>query len=344
MQRESDVHYPSEPLPVSPHSVNPRLRFLRSIGDGNVSYDQLLAFDREMARAAIEPFSNPQGKTETLLAKVASRLHLMWNLHRSSKGPIFVSFMGYSEYRIMPFSYGTEIIPYCFDCWPELYERWLSFFKRHRVRFAFFSARQSALHFAKALPSMKSVWLPEACDPFDYRPSKPWLERSIDVLEFGRKNEIYHARIMEPLARANKVHLYVRIKGQTTFSDSSREAFLEGLGESKISICFPSSQTHPERAGSIETVTHRYFQSMASKCLLLGHAPQELVDLFGYNPVIEVQQGDEFAQIESLLNTPNSHRDSIEKNYKRLLEVGTEKYRIDTLLRVLRDVAMLSCS
>jgi hypothetical protein len=33
---------------------------------------------------------------------------------------------------------------------------------------------------------------------------------------------------------------------------------------------------------------------MASKCLIVGHAPQELTDLSGYNPVIEVREGYEF--------------------------------------------------
>ena len=61
-----------------------------------------------------------------------------------------------------------------------------------------------------------------------------------------------------------------------------------GLANSRVSICFPQSITNPERCGKVETVTLRYFESMASKCLIVGKCPLELRDLFGYNPVIEV--------------------------------------------------------
>ena len=255
-------------------------------------------------------------------------------------GPVFVVFMGLSENKTLPFSCWTEIVPYCFDCWPNLYERWMSFFKRHRVRVAFFSARQSAQYFAGALPNMKSVWLPEATDPFEYFPTKSWSERDIDVLELGRKNHIFHEKLVEPLAKANRLHLFEKIRGEIIFPD--RTSFLNGLSRSKVSICFPCSQTHPERSGSVETVTHRYFESMASKCLIVGHAPQELIDLFGYNPVIEVREGHEFEQIESLLANPNAFLEIVDRNYRRLLEVGTWKHRVAKILETLRELPVRS--
>ena len=86
----------------------------------------------------------------------------------------------------------------------------------------------------------------------------------------------------------------------------------------------------------METVTHRYFESMASKCLIVGHAPKELTDLFGYNPVIEVQWGSEFGQIEQLLNNLGSFEDLVERNYLRLLEVGTWTSRVAKILDTLR--------
>jgi len=317
---------------------NPHLRFLRNAG-GQVSDYPLLSIDHAMEQVGIRSLSNRQSETEVFIAKVASRLRLMKNLHRSSTGPVFVGFIGCTESKTFPLSYWNEIIPYCFDCWPSFYERWMSMFKRHRVRIAFFSARQSAAYFADALPKMKSVWLPEATDPLDYCPSKSWSEKNIDVLELGRKNDLFHSKIQKPLAKANRTHLFERVKGKIIFLD--RSDFIEGLGRSRISICFPCSQTHPERSGSVETVTHRYFESMASKCLLLGHAPQELIDLFGYNPVIEVLWGHEFEQIESLLNDPHSDQGLVEQNYRRLLEVGTWTSRVATILDILRELPVL---
>jgi len=286
-----------------------------------------------MEQAGIEGLQNPQNDVEIFISKVASKLRLMRNLRRSSRGPVFVSFMGFSESKTFPLSYWTEIVPYCFDCWPAGYERWAAFFERHRVRLAFFSARQSAEYFSARLPKMEAIWLPEATDPSEYDPSVPWAQRHIDVLELGRKNDVFHEKIAKSLAEAGRVHLFERVKGQIIFPE--RSDLISGLAHSKISICFPCSQTHPERSGSVETVTHRYFESIASKCLILGHAPQELIDLFGYNPVIEVQKESPFDQVEHLLRNPGVLQDLVDQNYNRLLEVGTWKHRVETVIAVL---------
>jgi hypothetical protein len=67
----------------------------------------------------------------------------------------------------------------------------------------------------------------------------------------------------------------------------------------------------------------------------MGHAPQELIDLFGYNPIIEADRGHEFEQIESLLNGSDATERLIERNYMRLLEVGTWEIRVAEILNIL---------
>ena len=71
---------------------------------------------------------------------------------------------------------------------------------------------------------------------------------------------------------------------------------------------------------------------MASKCIIVGHAPQELIDLFGYNPVIEAEGGSEIAQIESILSNPDSYQGLVESNYERLLAVGTWEHRVRQIM------------
>jgi hypothetical protein len=259
------------------------------------------------------------------------RLQLTGNIKRASEGPVFVTCMSASNSQLLPFSYWTEIIPYCFDCWEPDYDLWKIFFLRHRVRLAFFSARQSAQHFASVLPEMSSEWLPEATDPSEYQPGKLLRDRNIDVLKLGRRHEQFHASVTQTLQTTKLVHLFERTKGEIVFPD--KESFRCGLGSTKISVCFPCSQTHAERSGSIETVTHRYFESMASKCVLLGHSPVELTDLFGYYPVIEVEPGGEVGQIESILSNLDSFQDLVERNYTRLLEVGTWRTRISAVIK-----------
>jgi hypothetical protein len=315
--------------------ATPRLRFLRTMESPRPATYSMYSLERALQQAGVEALPDSTSCPDSLAANVVYKFRWMWNFRRSSAGPVFVSYMTYLEKKTFPFSYWTEIIPYTFDCWPTYYDWWASFYKRERVRIAFISARQSAEHFAGAFPKMKAVWLPEAIDPDEYCASKPWGERDIDVLEMGRRFEPYHDRIVDRATQANLVHLYERNGIKSIFP--GRAELIDGLARTKLLVCFPRSITHPEEAEGVETVTYRYFQSMASKCLMLGHAPQELIDLFGYNPVIEVQDGNEFEQIEWLLNTLNSFSEVVEKNYARLHEVGTWRSRVKTIFDTLHE-------
>lgn len=316
-----------------------KLRFLTTTACPTVAYYPLLSLERALKAAGIPHLLNPQSEAEVFAAKAVSKLRLIRNLRHSSKGPVLVGFMGFSESKTLPFSYWTEIVPYCFDCWPASYERWASFFIGHHVRLAFFSARQSADYFGRSIPRMKSVWLPEATDSTEYNPTRSWSERDIDVLELGRRAEIYHNAVAARLAQQGRSHLFERVKGEIIFP--TRAALVDGLSRSRISVCFPCSQTHPERSGTVETVTHRYFESMAARCLIIGHAPQELIDLFGYNPVVEAEANNEAAQIEFILLHPSSFQSLVDRNYGQLLKCGTWTSRVSTILDVFRDLPAL---
>jgi hypothetical protein len=313
----------------------PPLRFLRTKETPKPSNYPLYSIDRAMEQAGVRALPDRASIPDCLPANLAYKFRWMWNFHRAAAGPVFVSYMGYLEKKTFPFSYWTEIVPYCFDCWPKYYDWWTSFYKRQRVRVAFISARQSAEYFAKTMPEMQSVWLPEAVDPSEYRASKPWAERDIDVLEMGRKYSLFHNRIAGKLAESKRVHLHQRTDGEVIFPH--RNDLVDGLSRTRIMICFPRCQTHPEDTGNVETVTYRYFQSMASKCLIVGHAPQELIDLFGYNPVIETEAGCEAEHIEWVLDHPDSYGALIERNYARLLEVGTWRSRVERILDVIGE-------
>ena len=125
------------------------------------------------------------------------------------------------------------------------------------------------------------------------------------------------------------------MKGQVVFP--SLDALVAGLGDTKLSIVFPSSMTHPGRSGHVETVTHKYFESMASRCVLVGHCPDELHDLFGYNPVIEVDWSDPAGHVRTILENLDAHVDLVERNFSRLLDVGTWDTRVQTLVAIFRN-------
>lgn len=319
------------------------LRFLRVTGyENNPSVYSMYALERAWERRGLRPVVNRQSRSEVVAAKLASKLRLMRNFYRSKQGPVLVAFMGYSESRLMPNCFGNEFIPYCFDCWSPMYARWEAFFRRHRVRVSMFSARQSAEYFRERIPEMRSVWLPEALDSSEYSTGTKLVQRDIDVLEIGRKMDSYHEAIIGPLRARGIRHLYETAKGKVVFPE--KHQLIDGLSRAKISICFPSAITHPARSGDVETVTLRYFEAMASRCILLGKCPAELSTLFGYNPVVEVQHGRQAEQLMEIIAAPDKYQSLVDENYRRLLEVGTWDRRVDEMLRFMEDGAELPSS
>ncbi len=173
--------------------------------------------------------------------------------------------------------------------------------------------------------------MPEATSPEDYRPEKNLADRSTDVLELGRKYDRYHSQIYESLRESGCSHLFEAAKGQKIFPND-KNCLAEGMGSAKISICFPGALTHHYAAG-IETTTHRYFETFASKCLPLGHAPDELVELFGYNPIIEADLERPFEQLYDILQSIDDYQGFVNRNHDRLLEVGTWDVRAAQILQ-----------
>jgi len=213
---------------------------------------------------------------------------------------------------------------YLFDAWPSSYDQIAKFTDHFHVRNLFVSSRQSALLLDKMSSSTNVHWIPEGVDPTRYH-HKPSNQRRIDVLQMGRKWDSYHERILQPIESAGYIYLFEKVKGQLVFP--SRQEFINGLSDTKISICFPSNITHPDRAGGVSTLTTRYLQSMASKCLVVGTPPPELNDLFGYPPIIEADLDNPAGQLKAILSQYEQYADLIESNYEAVCQNHTWERR-----------------
>jgi hypothetical protein len=55
---------------------------------------------------------------------------------------------------------------------------------------------------------------------------------------------------------------------------------------------------------------------MASRCLILGKLPHDMLHLFDYNPIVEIDEENPVAQIESILANFDTYIPLIEKNYE----------------------------
>ena len=243
-----------------------------------------------------------------------------------------------SEARTFPDSYWREPVPWIFDCWEPQFAAWERLLIRHRVQTAFFSARQAAAYFSERIAGLRTHWLPEACRPELYAGQRPLIERECVVLELGRKWNRLHERIREPLARAGIRHLYSDPGGgKMLFTDLS--ALISGLGNSAIMLCFPRSTTHPAEAGRIETMTQRYLEGIASGCLIVGRAPRELVDLFGFDPVVPLRMDEPLQHLLEIIGQLPQFQEQVQRAHRRLLEVGTFAQRAEAMLKVLNEEA-----
>jgi hypothetical protein len=226
---------------------------------------------------------------------------------------------------------------YMFDGWPR-YMPWLVDFADHfNVKAIFFSARQSCQLFNQHRigGEQRGHWLPEGIAPDDYA-GLPVEGKVIDVLEFGRRHEAYHNQIRPALQAARAAHVYAK-PGELLFP--SKHDLCHALSRTKICICFPSSVTDPERAEGVSTMTLRYLQAMISKCLVVGEAPLDIAEVFGYDPVIPYDNSDPAGQLLDVARNFDKYQPLVERNHAAVLSDHLWRNRLRSIRSLLTDAA-----
>ena len=212
------------------------------------------------------------------------------------------------------------------DVWQPKYEDVEKLIRKSGINLLLLSSFQATEHFRRLnIPNCKVHWVYETINTDEYY-NKLWDERRINILSFGRSYVKYHDKIYEGCKLNNINYMFherkdgrdVAIHGvkPSTLQFPTWEEFKNGLADAQICICFPKALTHPEVAGNVSTMTLRYLQAMASKCLLIGSAPLDMKYLFDYNPVIEVDWEDPVGQIKNILQNPAFYTELIERNYE----------------------------
>jgi hypothetical protein len=240
---------------------------------------------------------------------------------------LFDTFPDYARY---------EIVPMFWDCWPGYFDMVCAWLRRHKVQTAIFSSRQTAELIGDAFPEMNIIWCPEAVDASCYDMDKPLVERTIDLLEFGRSNEqVIQADVLDKAIVADKsvCHVCTRQNGKFIYTN---EQLYQAMGDAKVTIALPRSMTDPATAGNIETLTQRYWECMFSRMVMVGHAPQELIDFIGYNPVIELRD-DISAEnlIIDVLEHIEDYQELVDKNLATAQRLGSWTVRMSWLMEEL---------
>lgn len=221
-----------------------------------------------------------------------------------------------------------EIIPMIWDCWPCYFEKVCTWIKKHKVRTAIFTSSQTAEQMRERFPEMSIMYCPEGIDVSCYRKGRVLKERTIDLLEFGRSND----KVLKADFPNSVNHVCTKVNGKFVYSN---EQLYSAMGDAKITIALPRCMTQPEIAGDVETLTQRYWECMLSRIVMVGHAPKELIDLIGYNPVIEMDMDAPEQQIMDILAHIEDYQELVDKNRVYALRYGDWKLRMKDVMRFL---------
>lgn len=238
--------------------------------------------------------------------------------------PVSISFDTFPDYT------HYEIIPMIWDCWPMYFEKTCQWFIKHNVRTAIFTSSQTADRMKERFPEMNILAITEGIDSSKYKEGKNLNERSIDLLEFGRRNKI----VFDVSLPQNYTHLYSK-NGEHLFK--TEQDLVNGLADSKITICYPRCDTQPQKAGDIETLTQRYWEAMLSRIVIVGRAPKELIDLIGYNPVIEIGKENQTERIIDIINHINNYQSLVDRNKDTAKKMGSWDIRARQIMDWLRS-------
>ena len=249
----------------------------------------------------------------------------------------FDSFPDYARY---------EVVTMFWDCWPRYFEMTCEWLRKHQVKTAIFSSRMTAERMQERFPEMRVIWCPEAVDGSVYQKGKVLKDRKIDLLEFGRSNEkvlpagtfekAFDSSLGDTESKGLVLnHVCTKQNGKFIYTN---EQLYQAMGDAKVTIALPRSMTQPEMAGDIETLTQRYWECMFSRMVMVGHAPKELVDFIGYNPVIELREDiSAEALIREVLEHIEDYQALVDKNRETAERLGSWDVRMKWLMEELRE-------
>lgn len=232
-----------------------------------------------------------------------------------------------------------EIVPMLWDVWPSTWERMYKSFRLLDVKTVFTTSRQ-VKEMINRDTSIHAYWIPEGINEKKYSNNTQLKNRKFDIFEMGRRSVDYH-KVIEELAHDEKIIIAKtsNLNSDGTLNDKkiayTNEELYNIISETKIMVCFPQCDTNPGRAGNIETLTLRYWEAMLSGCLMIGRAPKELVDLIGYNPVIEVDWNNAQNQLHGILTDIEEFQLLADKNYKTAKESASWCFRMHYFIKKL---------
>lgn len=222
----------------------------------------------------------------------------------------------------LPYAFKGHIVPMLWDCWPDTWDKLARDLRLLRCRVCYVTSTDVANQLARRLPQIQFKYIHEGVSTDDYHAGDILTNRKIDVYELGDKHNYYHKRLIDNPRheRWNFVYNAERKQKGLQLTFDSWTDFTRQVADSKIVVSFPKSMRDPRRNGLVSTLTIRYWEAMLSRCIIVGHCPQELIDIIGYNPVIEADFTDAAGQIDHILQHIDDYQPAVDRNRSTALK------------------------
>lgn len=251
----------------------------------------------------------PPKKFHWLIYRIGLPLikHHTKEVHLCLVEPVSINFDTFPDYMFY------EIIPMIWDCWPMYDDKVVAWLEKYKVKSCIFTSSEAAKRIKERLPKLNVLFLAEGINVERYDAGVELKDRDIDLYTYGRlKNELYNV----------KIDCIIEKRG------GNNEEFQYRLQNSKIVIALPQCDVLPERTGGQETLTQRFWEGMLSRTVLVGRAPKELIDLIGYNPVIDIDYNNYTLQIKNILENIEDYQELVNKNRETALKHASWEKRM----------------
>ena len=301
------------------------------------SIDTVFELEHELLRLTNWKVKRAYSKfAAKILMKIFKANYILKLIPSNQKYFVVVMDINAISERCFPFFFfkAKKKAMYLFDAWEPLFPTIKSELNQLKVDIVFIQAEQSAEILKDELKNIKIYWIPEGLDINNYNYAD-YKSKDIDVIQIGRKYDLYHNKIINYCVSNRISYMYNKVEGELAFK--TKEELINSLSRAKISICFPSAITHPGRSGKISTLTKRYLESMASKCLIVGKIPDDMRGLFDYNPIIEADLNNPEVQLKEILENYNKYIPLIEKNYLEVKEKHQWKNRVYDMKKIMEQ-------
>lgn len=284
--------------------------------------------------------SLPEFAGSNLFVRLIRKLSFVLRYIPKNKKRIIIASEGGSLYYSSKPYLNYNIIPFLWDVWPENRYALFDDIRKLKIELAFVTSKQNK-ELIEQETGIECHYIPEGIDISDYSKGESLQDRIGELYELGRQHPLYHKTVISLIEKGEIINYF-----GNEYDDGGRllklafptaSDLLHTINKIKIVVCFPQCDTHPQRVGNIETLTQRYWECMLSGNLIIGRAPSELIELIGYNPVIDVDWDAPEEQLKNILKNINEYQTLVDKNHAVALKWASWDNRINDIKNILKN-------